>query len=97
MSPLLHDPLLALVRDYRVQIEAYNNPPDSMTKDEEAAYAASTFQPLYRTLCIAPPNATSLEGALEAIRLVVHEEVTCGSSEGLTVNVLNAALAYFDG
>lgn len=90
------DPLLELVREYRQQLTAFNRSPSTMTVGEEQALAVATWVPLYDLLCTAPPNATTLAGAIEAVRLVHDGEAHCGNQPGLTINVLAAALAFFD-
>jgi hypothetical protein len=91
---VMSDPLLDLVHEYRRQLAIYDGKPDVPDED---AYACETFRPSFDRLCTNPPDATSREGAVEAIRLVIHEEETCGNQPDLTVNVLRAALAFFDG
>lgn len=90
----MSDPLLDLIHEYRRQL-AINNEADVDAADEDAL-AEQTFRPSYNRLCTNPPAATSQEGALEAIRLVIHEEETCGNQPDLTINVLRAALAFLD-
>lgn len=90
------DPLLDLVREYSHQIEVFNASPPDMTIKEDDELAAITWLPHYERLCTAPPDATTLEGAVEAVRLVHDEQERCGSQPGLTINVLRAALAFFD-
>ncbi len=90
------DPLLDLVREYRHQIEVFNASPPDMTAEEDDELVALTWGPHYERLCTAPPDATTLEGAVEAIRLIRWEEERCGSQPDLTINVLHAALAFFD-
>lgn len=90
------DPLLELVQAYRRHHDAYNasNAPDG--SDEEVAMHDAWRAP-YDQLCTVPPNATTLEGVTEAIRLVADEEENCGNQPNLTIKVLRAALAFFDG
>lgn len=90
------DLLLDLVREYRHQIEVFNASPPDMSIEEDDELAAATWQPHYERLCTAPPDATTLEGAVEAMRLVHDEQERCGSQPDLTINVLRAALAFFD-
>lgn len=90
------DLLLELVRNYRQQMAAFNASSPNMTLEEDEALRDATWGPPYEQLCTAPPNATTLEGAVEAIRLVHDEEANCGNQPGLTINVLAAALAFFD-
>lgn len=92
----MSDPLLELVQDYRQQLAAFDRSPASLTDDEDQALAATTWVPLYERLCNAPPHATTLNGAIEAVRLVRDEEAKCGFQPDLTINVLDAALAFFD-
>jgi len=89
------DPLLYLVREYRHRLAVFDTSPLTMTDEEDAALAA-TWEPLYEQLCFAPPNATTLKGAIEAVRLVRDEEAKCGNQPDMTVNVLNAALSYLE-
>jgi hypothetical protein len=93
----MSDPLLDLVQEYRRQLAIYVEAPSLDTFEAEDAFAYETFRPAFDRLCTNPPTATSKEGALEAIRLVIHEEETCGNQPDLTVNVLRAALAFLDG
>lgn len=88
------DPLLELVRNYQSSMRAYNASPDDLYDDEDPALPA--FEANYHRLCTAPPDATTLEGAVEAVRLVLEEERDCGNQPDLTINVLRAALAFFD-
>lgn len=90
------DPLLDLVREYRHQIEVFNASPPDMSFEEDHELVAVTWGPHYKRLCTAPPDATTLEGAVEAARLVHDEQKLCGSQPDLTINVLRAALAFFD-
>lgn len=92
----MSDPLLDLVQEYRRQL-AINDEADVDDLAAEEALAEATFRPSYNRLCTNPPAPTSMEGALEAIRLVIHEEETCGGQSDLTCNVLRAALAFLDG
>jgi hypothetical protein len=90
----VHDPLLELVQEYRQQM-AINNSAE-VDLDQEDALAQETFRPSYDRLRTSPPAATSYKGALDAIRLVIDEEETCGNQPDLTINVLRAALAFLD-
>ncbi|MFC3208196.1 hypothetical protein [Aquamicrobium soli] len=87
--------LLSLIQEYREQL-AINNATECDAGDEDAL-AEATYRPSYNRLCTSPPAATSLEEAIAAIRLVADEEATCGGQPELTVNVLRAALTFFDG
>lgn len=89
------DPLLNLIQEYRRQMKI-NNEADVDAADENSL-AEETFWPSYNRLRTDPPHPTSHEGAMEAIRLVIHEEETCGNQPDLTVNVLRVALAFLDG
>ena len=89
----MSDPLLDLIQEYRRQLAIYDRKPNVPDED---AYAYETFRPSYDRLCTNPPDATSHEGAVEAIRLVIDEEQGCGNQTDLTVNVLRAALAFLD-
>lgn len=89
------DPLMDLIRDYRSSMQAYNASPADLPDKDNPTLAA--FEANYHRLCTAPPNATTLDGAVEAIRLVHDEEAHCGHRPDLTVNVLRAALAFFEG
>jgi hypothetical protein len=91
LQPVLGDPLLVLINEYRVAQAAYRAAPEHEDEAEERA-----FHVPYMRLCESPPNATTLEGALAAIRLVHEEEATCGSQPDLTTKVLASALAFFD-
>jgi hypothetical protein len=91
----MNDYLLDLIHEYRRQL-VINNEADVDAADENAL-AEQTFRPSYNRLCTNPPAATSHEEAVEAIRLVIDEEETCGNQPELTVNVLRAALAFLDG
>ncbi len=85
------DPLLVLIHEYQAAQAALIASPrddDSMEEPFGKAYAA---------LADNPPAPTTLEGAVAAVRLVMHEEKTCGSQEEFTVNMLAAALRYFEG
>lgn len=88
------DTLLSLIQEYREQM-AINNATDCEAYEEDAL-AEATFRPSYNRLCTNPPAATSLEEVAAAIRLVADEEENCGGQPDLTVNVLRAALAFFD-
>ena len=90
----MSDPLLDLVQEYRRQLAIYDGKPEVPDED---AYAYETFRPAFDRLCTNPPHATTREGAVEAIRLVIDEEETCGNQPDLTCNVLRAALAFLDG
>lgn len=90
------DPLLALIQEYRKQL-AINNETECGDLASEEALADETFRPPYDRLRTNPPAATSYEGAVAAIRLVADEEENCGGQPDLTVNVLRAALAFFEG
>jgi hypothetical protein len=92
----MSDPLLDLIQEYRRQL-AINNEAECGDLAAEEALADATFRPPYDRLRTNPPAATSHEGAVEAIRLVIDEEETCGNQTDLTVNVLRAALAFLDG
>lgn len=90
------DPLLNLICEYEWEKKRYDASTDlPLQKDLEKA--ETTWLPHYRRLCDAPPAATTLAGAVLGIRLVADEEEHIGHDENLTVNVLRAALAYFDG
>ncbi|MEQ1943527.1 hypothetical protein ABMA32_14020 [Mesorhizobium sp. VNQ89] len=85
------DPLVVLINEYEAAKAALiASPRDDDSKEEP-------FGEAYAALADSPPAATTLEGAVAAVRLVMHEEKTCGSQEEFTVTMLAAALAYFDG
>ncbi|WP_427026575.1 hypothetical protein ACP4J4_20370 (plasmid) [Aureimonas ureilytica] len=90
------DALLDLVNEYREGLAAFNASGD-LSPQEDRALQAATWGAPYDRLCTAPPVATTLAGALAGIRLVADEEENCGQQPDLTINVLRAALAYFDG
>lgn len=90
------DPLHDLVNEYSRHHSAYNASSEPDGSDKEQALHAAWHTP-YMQLAKQPPSATTLDGALAAIRLVAHEEERCGCQPELTVNVLRAALSYFDG
>lgn len=90
------DPLHDLVNEYSRHHSAYNASSEPDGSDKEQALHTAWHTP-YMQLAKQPPSATTLDGALAAIRLVAHEEERCGCQPELTVNVLRAALAYFDG
>lgn len=83
------DPLLELVRSYEAAIAASNALPDEVEDPRD-------WMPHYKRLVYGPPAATTLEGALAALRLLHREEVTCGMP-AFTAPILSAVLAYFDG
>jgi hypothetical protein len=88
------DPLFALITEHRAQMATYNASSD-LSSEEEDAFAEATFAPSWRALCDNPPAPTTMQGALEALRLA-HEEMhhSHGSFERPLVGV---ALAYFEG
>lgn len=89
------DPLLDLVQEYRSHHAIYNASRAPDGSDEERTLHAAWYDP-YARLMDDPPAATTLAGAIEAIRLVRDEERDCGGQPDLTINVLAAALAFFD-
>jgi hypothetical protein len=89
------DALLSLIREYREQLAINNAAPDVDDLDEDAL-AEATFRPSYNRLCTSPPAATSLEEAIEAIRLVADEEENCGNQPDLTIKVSRAALTFLE-
>lgn len=90
------DPLHQLVNEYTHHHAVFNSAKVEEGSDEYQALHDAWFEP-YMRLGGTPPKATTLEGALAAIRLVADEEEKCGSQPDLTVNVLRAALSYFEG
>lgn len=90
------DALLDLVNEYREGLAVFNASGDHSPEADKTLQAA-TWEPAYDRLCVAPPAATTLAGALAGVRLVADEEESCGSQPDFTINVLRAALAYFDG
>lgn len=90
------DPLLELVRAYQRNAAAYNA--SYLEDDCEVDQIAHElwFLPFSR-LQSSAPSATSLDGVIEAIRLVIDEERDCGNQREFNISVLTAALAYLDG
>lgn len=89
------DALLDLVNEYRKELAVFNTS-YGLSPEEDKALQAATWEPAYDRLCSDPPAATTLAGALAGFRLVADEEDNCGNQPDLTINVLRAALAYFD-
>ena len=83
------DPLLQIVRAYEEGIAASNALPDEVDDPE-------TWRPHWEKLAKSPPTATTLGGAVAALRMLHHEEVTCGNP-AFTAPLLSAVLAYFEG
>ena len=77
------DPLLAVVTAYKAGLATFDIDPAERTEEEDDALRDATWGPHYHALCVGPPAATTLAGALAGIRLVLHEEETCGASQGL--------------
>ncbi|MHB2265686.1 hypothetical protein [Aliihoeflea sp. PC F10.4] len=89
------DPLLNLITEYRKQSAVFAAIPDDvLTKQNEPEFVASTYGPSMCLLADEAPEATSLAGVREAIRLAFDEDAfVCRLSE----NALRSALAYLDG
>ncbi len=89
------DPLLDLIREYREQVAIFNASPDGLTDEESDEVAAATMDPPWYRLRDACPVATTMEGAIEAVRLV-EEELRLVGTGGFEHAVLAAARTYFD-
>ena len=90
-----NDALHQLVNAYVSNHAIYNAAKVEEGSDEDQALYDAWHTP-YMRLNENPPSATTLEGALAAICMVADEEENCGGQPRLTVNVLRAALAYFE-
>lgn len=90
----IYDPLLDTITEYRKQIALFNAIPDGdLTKENEASYVASTYEPAMRKLLYDTPPTTSLEGVREALRLAFKEDAfSCRLSE----NALRSALTFLE-
>lgn len=93
--PAEPDPLLAVIGDYRRNMAVFNASGE-MTSDEDDALAAATWRPHYNALRTGQPAATSLTGAVAALRLAAEDMEGCQDTE-LVGGLVRAALAYFDG
>ncbi|SKA11133.1 hypothetical protein [Consotaella salsifontis] len=88
------DPLLELIREYRRQLAVFNAS-DAETDEEMDALADETFNPPYDELVWNAPQATTEEGAIEALRLA-NEYEHFGDPDMMR-SLIGAALPYFEG
>lgn len=95
-SPALPDPAHDALTRYHQQVADFNHPTKGISDEDLNALRDDTWGPFWEAVEADPsvmPPATSLAGALLALRTMLMEENLDGFAEGC----LRSALAYFDG
>lgn len=91
----VHDPLLDMVRELEAAERAYNEAEFDFSDDDEIdRMVAATYGPHFDRFRYEPPDATTLAGALAALRYIHHFGKNSLIDEMAVA--LGAALAYFD-
>lgn len=88
------DPLLDVIQAYRDGLDDFNAL-SGASDEERDAYASISYAPPMAVLDGWEKPATTLKGAVEALRLAVDENADFASSD-MVCSMLYAALAYFD-
>ena len=90
------EPLLRMINAYRAGLEEFNRScPDDGSTEVWDTYAQDTWRPFYDALAGWEQPASTLEGAIAALRCAYLEERDCGNSE-ITLPLMAAAMGYFD-
>lgn len=90
-----NDPLLVAINEYRFGEDAYDELPAHLAEDEqEAEFNRLVGEPLGRLESWTSP-ASSLDGALAALR-VAMAELAQNDDEPLAASMVRAATSYFE-
>ncbi|KPH08856.1 hypothetical protein CO657_13575 [Rhizobium acidisoli] len=94
-APIFQDPLLILIREYRLALADFerNHPREDVAGAD--AYADATYGPFLARLQQWCGPATSMEGAIEALRLCMEDEFAIRRTDTVD-RMVAAALAFLE-
>lgn len=90
------EPLLRMINAYRAALDEFNRTcPAESSNDVWLTYAETTWLPFFYELENWDMPATTMEGAVAALRCAFLEERDNGNSD-ITLPLMTAAMGYFD-